>query len=141
MNRLSYFRIFIPSWRFFESTGDLALLQYRMHMPNQRVTGWQDCLSKPSASFLSFFINPQGNFYLAAQTLVEQTLVNLNDDSFRLNFSQSSTYQMLQALVRAQICQHQDLAPVSYQFKITVQSATAQDGTVEDAVISQEHQI
>lgn len=124
---MNILRVLIPTWRFFDETGSVANLYCKTK------TTWVLVLKKPSRGLLNLFFNPEGNLYLAQQSLVENLMHDISllpDSTDPELITQKVSYQLVNQLVKAQL-------PVGtkYQFKITVQ--TTQEKPY-DAITSKE---
>ncbi len=113
MRLLERFRVFFPSWQFFEDPKKIATLCFLRGSEE-----WQPILFKRSIRFLDLFFSPETNYAFAEQSLIDRAIYECQ--SFYDNpdgFAKTITYQQLQGLVqkRAQI------EKVDYEFKIVVQ--------------------
>ena len=92
-------RSLLPSWRFFEDVEPGPELLYCVVGRGEGET-WQPVLVPPSRR--GFFLNAQGNLYLAQQSLVEQLWSELDgvevDAAPRL-----TTYQLVQRLIAERV--------------------------------------
>ena len=118
---LYLFRAFFPSWKFFDDYGDVPILFYRMSGSEKKFGDWVPCLARPKRRLRSFLVNPEGGFYLACTSLLEQVISELEEfeDGGVENFERTVSYQLIHNLVRFQIGQRPASGQSSfYQFKI-----------------------
>lgn len=68
-----WWRILIPTWRFFDSVGiSPELLVFSDN-------AWRPFLARPKLHWYSLFFNPRGNFYHAYNNLLERLIVEMAD--------------------------------------------------------------
>jgi hypothetical protein len=92
-----------------------------MRVEESSPSSWTRVLQAPERSLASLFFNPRGNLHLAAQSLVEALVQDLNDlpsDSREgaASLEQSLSYQRVKALVRERA------EGKAFQFKITAEN-------------------
>jgi len=78
----SVFRSFVPSWRFFESTGSIPILQLQATQAENTVSSWMNALNRldtPSAKHL--FSNTDGNFVHAVQSVLRSFVMDQDNPS------------------------------------------------------------
>src|SRR4051812_5994815 len=66
------FRMFFPSWRFFDDIGHVPVLFYRKSTQGKEFEPWVECLNKPTRKWRTLLLNPQGNFLLACGSLLQR---------------------------------------------------------------------
>lgn len=136
----SLFRVLLPSWRFFEDLGPVPKLYCRVRSPQSEFSSWSLLLEPKARHFSQIFFNPSGNLRLACHSLVEQTFLDINDQSAESadHFSETVSYQLLQNLVEFQILKGRQYPDkVLYQFQIQV---TLPNGETYQALLSEEHE-
>lgn len=77
LSSIGPFRIFFPSWRFFETTAPIPKILYRIDQgPNEKTSPIWHQLTLPSSprTFTQLFHNPEENLRLASLSQVEQLL-------------------------------------------------------------------
>ncbi|MBC7692030.1 MAG: hypothetical protein H7222_09685 [Methylotenera sp.] len=97
-------RAFFPSWRFFEDFGEVPALQIRMVISGE-FGPWEQALPKTRRSPTTLLLHAQGNFLLAAGSLLQQFLSDLEDHQdlqarglANGEISELVTYQLVQDL-------------------------------------------
>lgn len=132
---LSLFRVFFPSWRFFEDTCGRPALYARIEKGV-----WKSVLEKPQRSFFSLFFNPEGNLFLAYGSLLERLLKDASElqAGEEGQLLDSVSYRLVRNLVESKL----SLSPgVQYQFKVCVSGEAATREFEQDALISSEHAV
>ncbi len=140
------FRAFFPSWKFFEDYGDVPSLFYRLSSNGDKFGDWVPCLTQPKRRLSSLLVNPEGNFYLACSSLLQQVMSELDDattekDEARAekieSFDKTVVYQLTHDLVRYQIAQrHAIESEFYYQFKVCSCLDALPKPRMEDVLIS-----
>lgn len=126
-----YLRILVPSWRFFNDTGAVPKLYVRVIQPGQLDGGgWLAALTPPKLTFMSLFVNAEGNFYHATCNALDQ-LLRVPDDKDAAKIVH--TY-IIDHLLRVRGVKE----PVKYQFKVTVLQFMGGEAMEEDSLVSQE---
>ncbi|MBP7843304.1 MAG: hypothetical protein KA116_00685 [Proteobacteria bacterium] len=136
------FRALLPSWIFFDRFGYSPRLLYRLKTHQYEFGEWMECPKTKKRNLLNLFINPDGNLYLAKQTLLE-TLVNESQEISEKqshNILNSSTYKLVCEWVRG-LAKANDTLKHSFQFKIIAKLDAETDNSEEDVFISIEHAI
>jgi hypothetical protein len=137
------FRALLPSWIFFDRFGYSPKLLYRLKNHQKEFGEWIECPKTKKRNLLNFFINPDGNLYLAKQTLLE-TLINETQeisDKLSHNILESTTYKLICEWTRGLAKANDAENILSFQFKIVAQLDTERDNAEEDVFISIEHAI
>jgi hypothetical protein len=128
---LYLFRALLPSWRFFEDFDEAPALYYRSSAGAEDLGEWRRCLEKPRREFLNLLYNPRANYVLAAGSVVQHLLSEIDDTSQTDSHAIESlvSYQLTKNLITYQIEKsHSDASTTRYQFKIS--------GVTEDILIS-----
>ena len=114
------FRIFFPSWAFFDEIGHTASLNYR----TSEDTPWIPMPASPKTKLGNLFLNPKGNLYLAKNNLLLQLMMESQDPPKQ---DQWVTYQLVKNMVETSVPNSN-----KYQFQILV----SRDGTTEELLTS-----
>jgi hypothetical protein len=145
-------RALVPTWRFFDTTGNQAKLEYRL--TDGEFKNWVrinfSADSKRSHvennSFLRLFFNPQHNRRLATLAIIDQTLNELSEikASQEKSYSQSVSYHLLKKIVSDSIAQNHT-APFQCRFQFRVLLSTHvlssnQPPQFETVLLSEIHQ-
>jgi len=108
-----WWRIWVPTWRFFDSTG--------IH-PELFVRGqgeWIKAVSRPPLRWYSLFFNPAYNRYHACNNLFERLILELADLDFE-SPEELVSFRLVQDLSRQFI--RENLIPGHrFEFKLTIQ--------------------
>ncbi len=81
------FRAFFPNWRFFDAPGEIPCLEFRGIHPNGQEGQWEPCFLAsnclPKKTLVMgckrLFLNPEGNLFLARQSLLQQFADEVSD--------------------------------------------------------------
>lgn len=129
---MNLLRALIPSWRFFDGSGIVTDLQFRVSPRDGRDFGpWRSALpNEPTRSFGGLFFNPGGNLRLACLSLIERLLEEEGEVT-----KESSSYRLVENLIRYRLRQSEAgrESGARFQFKITSGG--------DDALVSLEHSI
>lgn len=108
---LNLFKFMFPSWKFFDESIDTPVLLYRLIDQAE----WKICVPLPKRRWFHFLYNPEGNFYLAYHSHIQQLLGELNsfDDLLLKQFSETVSYKITENFVRFQNPKE------DFQFKIS----------------------
>lgn len=101
-----FFRVFFPSWRFFEKLEWIPRLYFRVFDENdQNQSKWIECFALEKRPWYSFFLNARSNFRMAAHTLVEQFINDVaeTEDDKNSEIENSTSYLLIDRLVRFRI--------------------------------------
>lgn len=91
--RLSYFRIFFPSWRFFEAPGD----RLSFAVMSESLSLWHEVsFRQPKRQFLSYLWNPIGNDIMARYNLLEHFVQDLEATKTYEDVESLTTFKLLQ---------------------------------------------
>lgn len=108
---VNLFKALCPSWKFFDESIDTPVLLFRLINENE----WKICINHPRKRWFHILYNPQGNFYLAYHSHIQQLLGDLDqaDDLTAQQFHQHVSYKICENFVRS-------MKPSSdFQFKIS----------------------
>jgi hypothetical protein len=115
----SLFRLFIPSWRFFDDIGSISRLYYQ----TDTLPDWQPCFHPQPRRWFYLLLNPTGNLRLACYSLVDrlvEEISHLREENQHL-VSQSVSYRLLENLIRYQV-RSLSTSSHNFRFKIIVSS-------------------
>ncbi len=139
---MQLFRVLIPSWRFFDKIEYLPALVYRVKPMGETSFGpWSPLVFREGRGLANLLLDSQGNLRMACNSLVERLMSDLEDwDETRSEgFSQTVTYRLVARLVRSQI--QKEPIGTAYQFKVGRVTPGLESRWIEDALISEEHQV
>lgn len=94
--QLKLLRVFFPSWRFFDFINSVPLLYVRSWNEKGEWSEWLPALKKPERRFWNILFNPEGNIFLAKQTLVQQFAEELEEPTL-------TTTALITQLARSEI--------------------------------------
>ena len=108
------FKVFFPSWKFFDELGEPPVLYYRLIFSNGEPGPWLVCMENQTRGFGALFLNAQGNLRMACNSLVERLIGDVNETPVKspADISNSVSYQLVQNLVRNRV------GAARFQFKI-----------------------
>ena len=131
------FRVFFPSWRFFDRLGATPRLEYRrLNRPGD--DRWIDALPPPNRRALTEIVfNPQGNLRLAANSLLEQLLQAIEDTPGEENVAQSEPYALVTRLVRWCLVRAGAQPGEQFQFRLIA----GQEPQEEEILVSATHEV
>ncbi|MBX3021938.1 MAG: hypothetical protein KF799_09705 [Bdellovibrionales bacterium] len=109
-----WWRVFIPSWRFFDRPGVGARLWAREHGTEE----WLELLQPPPRNWRHLLLNPQGNLYHARQNLLERLALELDPQADAANLV---SYRLTQNLVREELIARGCAASRDFEFKLVVE--------------------
>lgn len=119
---LQFFRLFFPSWKFFDSVGSLPKLYFQIESRQ-----WEPLLHSPPIVWWNLFVNSEGNLHHAYQNLVNRLVLDLNQLSSN-SPDELTSFQLVEQLVRSQIHQLNRYEKGQiYRFKISVTYPHASD--------------
>jgi hypothetical protein len=136
-------RAFFPSWKLFEDSGQVPILFYRVSAIDENFHGWEVCLEKPPRQFRGLFLNAQGNYLLACQSLLQQLISDLqeHEDQNAETFEQTVSYRLTRNLALHEILKHHPAEGIRYQFKLSTAVSTLPNTTVDDILISPVYEV
>ncbi len=131
---LKYFRIFVPSWRFFDDTGPIPKLYVRAEQAGQLGSSWLPALQPPKRRWYSLFFNPDGNLHHAICNALEHLLHDPQD---------KDANRIIHRYVRHYLINERGLKPLGkYQFKVTaVQFKQGEIVDEEESLLSTEEDL
>ncbi|MFZ3231095.1 MAG: hypothetical protein WA160_12885 [Pseudobdellovibrio sp.] len=134
---MDLYRLFIPSWRFFDQLGIISTLYYRIKQ-NGTYSSWFVALEKPNRAFLNLFLNSDGNIYLFSQVLVDRLAAEVStiSSSSDVRIEALNNFKLIENLVRQKIQKEKLSNEIFFQFKIQVHSDKNENP--EDFIISKE---
>lgn len=140
-------RVFFPSWKFFDDSGDIPHLWVRTATGTATASTtdtkdteivfceWQPCIPSPARTWTTPFWNPKGNLRLAYDSLLMQLLMDVTDHSEQL--SQTVSYRLTERLAAQHVATLPHASAVTrYQFKLTVTPASAILEPEQDILLS-----
>ncbi len=134
---LQLLKVFFPSWKFFEDSGRVPELLYRIDQED-----WKPAWTPPPRSWLKLAINSEVNYRLACQSLLEQVTQELEAPEWLAHperYAESVSYLLVQNLVLHEISRVEKKPQVfSYQFKLATYLPRAGESTREELLISPE---
>ena len=135
------FRVFFPSWRFFQELGSVPVLRFKiLENPGGE---WIRCLEPAPRGWGSLFLNAKDNLRMAANSLVEQLIDDMSELQDEDEVESSVSYELVTRLVRFRIREARlAQAGQSFQFKVTaVTPGTGEKNEGEDLLISAAHRV
>lgn len=131
------FRIFFPSWKFFDDSGVIYALKYRVctKIEEMESAPWAACPPKLKRSWYQLMVNPKGNIALACDSVIQHLSASINeviDSDSQFQLSDSASYKVAQNMV-LYFCRQTEHDYRFYQFKLTEQN---HDTTYTDVMIS-----
>ncbi len=138
---LKLFRALFPSWRFFDRVETYSLLFVRFSENETELKEWTKILTPPKRSLINLFFNPEGNYFLAANSLVTQCLEDINElnEEGIKNIELQPGYCMLKNLVEYEL---KKLGKIKYyQFKVKDFAAGVENTALEDRLVSKVFQL
>jgi hypothetical protein len=116
---LNFFKAFFPSWKFFDESVNTPVLLIRTQY-NETLSDWQVAYPPPKTKWFHFLLNPQGNFYLAFHSHIQQLLgeLTLCDEEETKKFHTLVTYKTTVNFARFKVLQLTAEAKY-FQFKIS----------------------
>lgn len=128
------FRIFFPSWKFFDDSGVMYAITYRTcaKMEEMESTHWVACPPKLERSWYQLLVNPKGNIALACDSVVQHLSASVNeviDNDSHVQLSNSVSYKVAQNMV-LYFCRQTGDEHRFYQFKLTEHSRDTADTDV-----------
>jgi hypothetical protein len=118
-----FFRVFFPSWRFFENLTPLPKILYRVSRNGIDYSDWEHLNSQPpSRTIGKLFHNPEENLALTYQVQLENLLndISASDCSTEFFYHNFSSYQIVLAHIKDQIHRRHAQPFHNFQFKVGV---------------------
>ena len=140
---LTLYTSLLPSWRFFENLGSTPRLMMRFGPREDALGSWLPCFQKMPRRWSSLFLNPEGNFRHACDSLVDRLVQELElHDERTGSIQESVSYQLTQRLVRSRlITAYAAKQGTTFQFQITVTSSDLESNDNYDALTSSVHEV
>lgn len=136
------FRLFFPSWKFFDESSYLYYLKFRYCKENEDITlvDWQFCPPKLNRNLKQMLINPDGNISLACESTLQHFYSDLYERQSTNNFkelAELTSYKNIQNLVKyfAEII---DKDFGKYQFKVSIMSELEEEDIIVSVIHSKE---
>jgi hypothetical protein len=129
MKGLAFFRPLLPSWRFFDDAPTESILQYRI-FENEVWKDWENANARPKRKIQHFFVNAEGNTFLALQSLLEQLHAEMESAGMKVDavhFDQLISFQLIKNLVMSQI---ESSKGKSFQIRILVHASATQSEAI-----------
>lgn len=128
---MNFLRILFPTWKFFNRLGTVPELLYRM---NGQVE-WTPAFVKPNRTFFNLFLNPEGNLYLAKQSLVERLLY---DSQRTKNLEKEISFQLLKNHIEHLV---KERSGKSYEILVRVKSVEIDHPVIVDAIQTSKYEV
>ena len=135
------FRVFFPSWRFFQELGHVPVLKFRIVGSSE--SAWTRCMQPEPRNLGSLFFNSKDNLRMAENSLVEQLIDDISEFRDENLVESSVSYELVTRLVRSRIRESR-LAEVGQGFEFKVTAAVPGAGEPnegEDLLISATHHV
>ena len=129
------FKSLFPSWKFFDESIDTPVLLYRFVSQKGPANEWQIAVPVPPRRWYNVLWNPEGNFYLAYHSHMQQLMNDLMtlEDEKMSSFHHHLSYQLTANFLKARHFNR------PYQFKVsTIKKTEAGFEVLEDILLSQE---
>ena len=136
--RVRFIRVFIPTWRFFDRIGRVPELYYRVKF-NGKLGPWQPVFEKPERKFYHLFVNPEGNLYLAYQSLLDRLLDDSQNKS--INFEEQISFQQIKNLVHSKALKSSHKEATHFEFKADVTEYEKRDAKTTEVFKTPEYKI
>ncbi len=149
-SRMHLFRAFLPSWKFFDDSDRVPVLQVRISDEAQGLekTHWENLMSgKSCRPWLRLFYNPQMNYRLAIHSLLQQICQDILDFSPQekpQEFENKPTYQILKNIVQHELQKRLSASSyksVYFQFRILACQPDIPWTPVDDLLISKNYKM
>lgn len=110
----TFWRLIIPSWRFYEEVGEVVELSYRTENQDTGFGPWTSAIQVPSRGF---FLNSEENLSLACKGLVGQLVCELSErrDGEEKPIEDTVAYRLVTELARQQA----QASGGNFQFKVS----------------------
>ncbi len=128
---LTFFKPLFPSWKFFDESTDTPVLLYK-HLDE---SDWKIAMPVPPKRWYNVLWNPEGNFYLAYHSHMQQLMGDLTafDENKLDEFHNQISYQITENFVKMLNLQK------PYHFKVSaIKKNESGFEIVEDILLSQE---
>lgn len=114
---MGFIRVLIPTWRFFDRLGRVPELVYRVKFGG-KFGPWIPAFEKPKRRFYHLFLNPEGNLYLAYNTLVDRLLDDSQNKS--LDLEKQISFQQIKNIVQQKASINATKETTHFEFKVSV---------------------
>lgn len=136
------FRIFFPSWKFFDESSYLYYLKFRYCKEDEDITlaEWQFCPPKLNRTRKQLLINPYGNIALACESTLQHFYSDLYERQSTNNFialAEFTSYKNIQNLVQY-FARLIDNDFEKYQFKVSVMNELEEEDIIVSVIHSRE---
>ncbi len=130
----NWFRLWIPSWRFFDEVGSAPKIFFQIR-PRGEVTGdsntiWEPLQDKPGFRAIGLFFNPSGNIYHCRSNLIERLALE-SQIVQSTELENSTSYLILADWVRSNLKPLAHDSEFEFRFKLTVLTISG-DGQAHD---------
>ena len=133
---LMLFRALFPSWRFFDRTGEVPRLTYRLIEQDGTCGPWLEPVPLPPRPLLALVFNPGGNLAFACHTLIGQLVSDLQaiPEERPEALIETVSYRLVRNLVEQNIRGLPGtLGPLPEQFQLRLTAFRIRpDGTLSD---------
>lgn len=158
---INFFKVFFPSWEFFDEIEDNFVLKYRFSLTNIESADWQLFNLKIKRHFLHFFFNPKGNLLLNIDSNLQLLANSINEfiqynqvvkneaiDNEKLDITQNYHYQIIKNYIADLILNttknnnlpsNESNTNYKYQFKLCNQILENDKTVDEDLFLSAIH--
>lgn len=129
----NFFKPLFPSWKFFDESKDTPVLLYKYL--DESKDEWKIAVNIPDRRWYNFLWNPQGNYYLAYHSHMQQLMGDLSEfDEMKLDeFHHHISYKITANFIRALHLSR------PYHFKVSsIKKNTVSFEIIEDILVSQE---
>lgn len=149
-SKMHLFRAFLPSWKFFDDSDRVPVLQVRIHPDPKGLekSNWENLMKiSSSRPWWKLFHNPEMNYRLATHSLLQQVCQDVMDFSIEESadqFENKPTYQALHHLVQHELQKNMaasSFKKISYQFRILACQPDAQWTIVDDLLVSKNYRL
>lgn len=136
------FRIFFPSWKFFDESSYLYYLKFRYCKEDEDITlaEWQFCPPKLNRNLMQLLINPDGNIALACESTLQHFYSDLYERQsvhHTIELTVLTSYKNIQNLVQYYTEQiAKDFG--KYQFKVSVINELEEEDIIVSVIHSRE---
>jgi hypothetical protein len=117
------FRVFFPSWKFFDDLSQVPVLYFRVSETEIEPTGpspnWTEALLREPRSWFAIFLNPKPGALLAYQSMLYHLEQEIDEFPQGLDFTNTTVFRLVHNLVQSKI--EETIKPkskISYQFKV-----------------------
>lgn len=136
------FRIFFPSWKFFDESSYLYYLKFRYCKDDEDITlaEWQFCPPKLNRNFIQLLINPDANIALACESTLQHFYSDLYEQQSTINIinlTEITSYKNIQNLVQY-FTRLIDNDFEKYQFKVSVMNELEEEDIIVSVIHSRE---